>query len=66
MNQQVNNDAATTNESVARGNFAESSNELLEFEQGERLDFGAAATAGATDSTLETVGAILRPQDDRR
>lgn len=66
MNQQVNNDAVPTNESLARGNFAESSNELLESQRSERLDFGAAATTGATDSRLETVGTILRPEDERR
>jgi hypothetical protein len=41
VNQQVNNDAGPSNDSLGHGNFAESSNELLEFEQGERLEFGA-------------------------
>lgn len=38
---------------------------LLESSNGERLDFGAPAAAGAVDPHMATVGAIHRPEDAR-
>ena len=37
--------------------------QLLEQQHGERLDFGAAATAGGIDTAMATVGEVHRPQD---
>lgn len=41
-------------------------NELLEAQHGERLDFGAQATASAINSPMETVGKINRPKNRGR
>jgi hypothetical protein len=40
-------------------------NQLLRSSNGERLDFGAQATAGAVDPHMATVGAVHRAQDTR-
>jgi hypothetical protein len=40
--------------------------QLLEQQHGERLDFGAAATAGGIDTAMATVGEVHRPQDGSR
>jgi hypothetical protein len=61
--QQVNNaEAAGASRAEKSGNRP---NKLLEHQHGERLDLGKAGTAGGTDSTLETVGAVNRPEDGR-
>ena len=39
--------------------------QLLEQNDGERLDFGTTPTTGATDTTMETVGTIDRTQNHR-
>lgn len=59
--QQVNNGAAA-NASRA-GIFETQPNKVLEYQHGERLDFGTADTTSSTNSPLETVGAVNRPQD---
>lgn len=41
-------------------------NKLLEAQDGERLDLGAASAAGSADSNLETLGAINRPANKGR
>lgn len=60
--QQVNN-GGTAPTAAAREKNITSTNELLEAQHGERLDFGAAGTAGRKDSHLEAVGAVHRPGD---
>ena len=61
FNQQVNNGAAPP----ARGKNKNQPNELLSegTQHGETLDAGGTSTAGAVNSTVETVGAIQRPQN---
>ncbi len=41
-------------------------NELLEHEDAERLDFGAAATPGRADKDMETVGVVNWPENSKR
>lgn len=41
-------------------------NKLLEQQYGERLDLGAASTAGRVDTTVEAVGAVHRPTNAKR
>lgn len=48
------------------GNSENPQNKVLEHRHGERLDFGATGTAGSTDSRLEAVGALHRPEDSGR
>lgn len=58
--QQVNN--GPPQDSASRARETENQpNELLGVSDGKRLDFGAPAAAGKTDSSLETVGEIDRP-----
>jgi hypothetical protein len=59
MNQQVNNDATP----CAHEKSINPSNELLEEQDGERLDTRTTGTAVKTDQELETVEAINRGQD---
>lgn len=54
LNQQINNDATPR----THENSVNSSNELLEAQNGERLDTRATGTAIGTDQELETVGVI--------
>ncbi len=62
--QQVNNSVAQPgNPSRARETEKEQC-KLLEKQDGERLDTGTASTAGGDDSSLETVGAINRTEDE--
>jgi HD superfamily phosphohydrolase len=61
VNQQVNNQ--TDPDSENRKISEQFANELLEQQHGERLDFGATATASGTDTILEAVGAIHRTKD---
>lgn len=60
--QQVNN--GTTSNASRAGISENQPNKVLEHQHGERLDFGTAGATGSTDSPLETVGAINRPQDE--
>lgn len=53
-NQQVNNQPT------------KAQNELLEQQNGERLDFGTTAASGRGDTTVETVGAVNRAEDAKR
>ena len=59
--QQVNNTEMA--EASRAGNFKNQPNKVLEHQHGERLDFGAAGAASGANPTLETVGAVHRPQD---
>jgi len=59
--QQVNNGGAA--EASRAGTSENQPSKVLEHQHGERLDFGTAGAAGGADSTLETVGAVNRPQD---
>jgi hypothetical protein len=65
--QQVNNEnfeTSTRAHAHARGENSEiRQNKLLEKQDGERLEFGAAGQAVRSDSTMATVGAIKRPGD---
>jgi len=68
--QQVNNgkaadDSAPSTRTHAREENVNQSNELLETKDGERLDTGAAGTAGGDDTTLEAVGAVNGAADKR-
>ena len=68
--QQVNNgkaadDSAPSTRTHAHGKTENQSNELLETKDGERLDTGAAGTAGGDDTTLEAVGAVNGAADKR-
>lgn len=59
--QQVNNGVAAN---APRAETIESQpNKLLEHQHGERMDCRTASATGGTDSTLETVGAVNRPED---
>lgn len=61
--QQVNNSLA---ENTSRTGISENQpNKVLEHQHGERLDFGTTSATGGTDSPMETVGAINRPQDKK-
>jgi hypothetical protein len=65
--QQVNNGTAPTPAEPSRAGESEKPpNKLLESRDGERLDTGAAGAAGDADSQMATVGAVNRPQNDRR
>ncbi len=65
--QQVNNAPAPTTRTFRAGapapaaNFQIDRTELLESDDGERLDSGAAGTSGGFDSHLEAMGAFHRP-----
>lgn len=61
--QQVNNVGAA--DASRAGKSENQPNKVLEHQHGERLDFGTEGAAGSSDSTLETVGAVNRPQDGR-
>jgi hypothetical protein len=64
--QQVNNGASPEpSASRVHEETDHQSNELLEHQNGERLEFGTASEAGRSDQAMETVGAIHRPDDDR-
>jgi hypothetical protein len=41
-------------------------NKLLEVQSGERLDTGAAGSAGSADSKLAAVAALIRPKNAQR
>lgn len=62
-NQQVNNGAAESSRARENENRP---NELLEVEDGNRLDSGAAITPVEADLQLATLGAIHRTKDDVR
>lgn len=62
LNQQVNNDAAPCTNEIS----VNSSNELLEAQNGEWLDTRATGAAVGTDQELEAVGVIDGGQDTRR
>jgi hypothetical protein len=66
--QQVNNGVpAPSSPTRAHGSQNSNlSNGLLEAQDGERMDTGAAGTAGGNDSAVEAVGAIDRPANGRR
>ena len=59
--QQVNNSGAA--DASRAGKSENQPNKVLEYQHGERLDFGSAGAAGGADSSLETVGAVNRPKD---
>lgn len=59
--QQVNNGTAVAH----AGETEKPPTELLEHDHGKRLDTGAAAAAGGSDSALETVGAVYRSAQRR-
>lgn len=60
--QQV-NVGGTATEAQARGDNLNAANELLEANDGKRLDPGAQSTAGGTNRVVEAVGAEQRPSD---
>jgi hypothetical protein len=61
--QQVNNGVAAN---ASRAGISENQpNKVLEHQHGERLDFGTTGATGSTDSPMETVGAVNRPQDKK-
>jgi hypothetical protein len=62
--QQVVNNGTITQPSRA-GNLETRQNELLEAPHGERLEPGAASTAGTGDTTLASVGRLDRPTNGR-
>lgn len=65
--QQVNNGGPA--DAPARGESAIAQNELLEgvtHEQGQRLELGTAAVAGAAHPAMATLGAVHRADDGRR
>lgn len=65
--QQVNNGGsnATSTRTHAHGKTVNQSNELLEVQNGERLDSRAAGTSGSNDSKLEAVGAVNGAEDNQ-
>jgi hypothetical protein len=68
VNQQVNNGAPprTPEPSHARETDSEQNKLLLEVQDGQRLDTGAAGAAGRADKELEPVGALHRAEDGAR
>lgn len=62
---QVNNGTTAQPSSRAR-ETEKTQNKLLEQSNGERLDVGASARTIATNSAMETLGALDRTEDDRR
>tara|TARA_R110002020_G_C16311189_1_gene773861 strand:- start:3126 stop:3752 length:627 start_codon:yes stop_codon:yes gene_type:complete len=63
-NQQVNNGIATQPETATPAQETKNpQNELLEDNNGERLDTGAKTQAGRDDKVMETVGAVNRPKE---
>lgn len=61
--QQVNNGAAAN---ASRAGISENQpNKVLEHQHGEGLDFGTTSATGGTNSPVETVGAVNRPQDKK-
>jgi hypothetical protein len=61
--QQVNNGVPAN---ASRAGISENQpNKVLEQQHGERLDFGTAGTTGSADSSMETMGAVNRPQDKK-
>lgn len=68
-NQQQVNNAAPENNSFARAEKnqeSNQSNELLERQYGKRVDTGAARTTSNIDQDLETMGALNRSKDNGR
>ena len=63
--QQVNNGTQANNDPRAEGN-QNPPNELMETQNGERVDFGTKAKAGGDDSPMEAVGAKHRTSNTRR
>lgn len=62
--QQVNN-GVTAN--ASRAWISENQpNKVLEHQHGERLDIGTTGATGGTDSPLETVGTVVRPENTSR
>ena len=64
--QQVNNGSVTgqlTRAHAHAGNSSIEPNKLLEADHGQRLDFGAQATAGRVGQTVAPVGKVNRPED---
>lgn len=64
--QQVNNFSTPPSKPPSGKEKVELKNELLEKTDGERLDTGAAGTAGCNDPEMATVGKIYRAEDSRR
>lgn len=61
--QQVNNGVSPDTSRAPARKGPTSSNELLEYSDGERLDGRPSSEAGRGDQTLETVGALYRAKD---
>jgi hypothetical protein len=64
--QQVNNGPAQPGEPSRARENENRQNKLLEAQDGERLEFGAARTSGDADLSLEAVEAVNRPNDCKR
>jgi hypothetical protein len=60
--QQINNGVIPPAEAAHAESFPDRQNELLEAQDGQRLDSRTASTPRRTDSILEAVGAIHRPE----